>query len=190
MAGSAVSGVAELDMVFRELKKGMANRIARPGLLKAARVAAKKVKAAIPSRMKDARKAVKSKSVKTKYNGGFASAKVGFNVGEKKKKRGKLKPRSAKKKGVGLGARNAHWFALGTDHRWTGTKRIGGHQKGRKNRRVFTGKTVRYTGRMGKQWEGVSSILRRSKEEMFSIIKTGIEAGIESEVKRQARKRL
>jgi hypothetical protein len=187
---SAVSGVPELDRVFRELSKGMANRIARPGLLRAARVAAKKVKAVIPNRMKEARKAVKAKSVKTKFNAGFASAKVGFNVGEKKNSRKKLKPRTGKRKGVGLGARNAHWFAVGTDHRWTGTKRSGGHQKGRRNRRVFTGKTVRYTGRMGKQWEGVSSVVRRSKQEMFSIIKTSVEAGIDKEVTRQARRRL
>lgn len=187
---SSVTGVAELDRVFHELSKGMANRIARPALIKAARVTAKRVKAAIPPKFKDARKGIKAKSVKTKRNAGFASAKVGFNVGQKKNKRGKLKTRSKKRKGVGIGAPNAFWFALGTDERMTGTKRVGGHRKGKKNKRVFTGGVVRRTGRMRAQFSGVSELAVQSKQESNAIIRREVEKGIWKETVRQARKRL
>lgn len=187
---SAVSGFEDLDRVFRELSKGMANRIARPGLAKAGRLVAKRVKAAIPSKYKEARKAVKSRSVKTRRNAGFASAKIGFHVGQKKNARGKQKERSKKKKGVGLGSANAHWFAAGTDHRWTGTKRVGAHRKGKKNKRVFTGGVVRYTGRMKPHWAGVDDIARRSKSEIAALLKANIETGIEKEAARLAKKRL
>lgn len=187
---SAVSGFEDLDRVFRELSKGMANRIARPGLIKAARLVAKRVKAAIPAKFKDARKGIKAKSVKTKRNAGFASAKVGFNVGQKKNKRGKLKTRNAKRKGVGIGAPNAFWFALGTDERMTGTKRQGSHRKGKKNKRVLTGGIVRNTGRMRAQFAGVSEMAMGARRESADIIKREVENGIVKEAARLAKKRL
>jgi len=185
---AVVTGVRELDMLFNNLSKGMANRIARPGLAKAGRLTAKKVKAAIPSRFKGARSGIKSKSIKTKRNAGFAAAKVGFNVGQKKTKREDQKPQG-KRKGVGVGTANAFWFAAGTDRRWTGTKRAGGHRKGRKNRRVLTGGVVRYTGRMLAQFPGVSDIARQSKQEIDALLRREIQIGIEKEVIRQAKKR-
>jgi hypothetical protein len=183
----SVAGLADLENVFKQLRKGVANRIVRPGLAKAGRLAVKRVKAAIPSRFKKVRKAIKSKNLKTKYNGGVAGVKLGFGVG-KKKSNARPKSRS-KRKGVGIDYRNGHWIFIGTDHRFTGTARIGGHQRGRKNRRYFTGKVVRYTGRVDRQVEGVASIVRRSKDEIFRLIRTGIEAGIEKESARLARKR-
>jgi hypothetical protein len=163
---SAVTGVAELDKVFRELSKGMANRIARPGLAKAGRLAVKKVKASIPSRYKTVRKAIKSRSVKTKFNGGVAGVKVGAGVA---RKRESDKDRSGKK-GVGIGARNVHWWFVGTGQR-----------------RTRAGKR---TGRMPKQAVGVSDVLMSARGELNEIIRRGIEKGIWKETVRQARKRL
>ena len=62
---AVVTGVRELDMLFNNLSKGMANRIARPGLAKAGRLAVKKIKAQVPSRLKEIKKLIKSKPVKT-----------------------------------------------------------------------------------------------------------------------------
>jgi hypothetical protein len=163
---SAVTGVAELDKVFRELSKGIANRIARPGLAKAGRLAVKKVKASIPSRYKTVRKAIKSRSVKTKFNGGVVGVKVGAGVA---RKRESDKDRSGKK-GVGIGARNVHWWFVGTGER-----------------RTRAGKR---TGRMPKQAVGVSDVLMSARGELNEIIRRGIEKGIWKETVRQSRKRL
>ena len=91
---SAVSGIAELEQAFKELSKGVANRIARPGLAKAGRLAVKKIKAEIPSRYKGVRKAIKSRSIKTKFNSGVAGVKVGAGVS---RKRGEKSERSGEK---------------------------------------------------------------------------------------------
>jgi hypothetical protein len=162
----AVSGVAELDKLFRELSKGVANKIARPGLVKAGRVAAKKVKASIPSRFKTIRKAIRSRSVKTKFNGGVAGVKVGAGVARKKEQD---KGRSGKK-GVGIGARNVHWWFVGTGERKT--------------------KSGKSTGLMPKQAIGVSDVLMSAKGELSEIIRRGIEKGIWKETVRQAKKQL
>jgi hypothetical protein len=163
---SAVSGVSELDRVFRELSKGMANKIARPGLAKAGRLAAKKVKASIPARYKGIRKAIKSRSVKTKFNGGIAGVKIGAGVARKKESD---KDRSGKK-GVGIGARNVHWWFVGTGERKT--------------------KSGKRTGLMPKQAVGVSDVVMSAKGELNEIIRRGIEKGIWKETVRQARKQL
>jgi hypothetical protein len=163
---SAVSGVAELDKLFRELSKGVANKIARPGLVKAGRVAAKKVKASIPSRFKTIRKAIRSRSVKTKFNGGVAGVKVGAGVARKKESD---KSRSGKK-GVGIGARNVHWWFVGTGERKT--------------------KSGKRTGLMPKQAIGVSDVLVSAKGELSEIIRRGIEKGIWKETVRLAKKQL
>ena len=164
---SAVSGVAELDKLFRELSKGVANKIARPGLQKAGRLAVKKVKASIPSRNKSIRKAIKSRSVKTKYNGGFAGVKVGAGVSRKKETEKKSRDG---KKGVGIGARNVHWWFVGTGERKT--------------------KTGKRTGRMPKQAVGVSEVLLSAKSELNEVIRRGIEKGIWKETVRIAKKQL
>lgn len=163
----SVTGVAELDKVFRELKKGLANKIARPGLYKAGRLAAKKVKASIPSRYKGVRKAIKSRSVKTKYNGGFAGVKIGAGVS---RKRSAEKESRKGRKGVGIGARNVHWWFIGTGERRT--------------------KSGRRTGRMPKQAVGVSEVLMSAKAELNDVIKRGIEKALWKETTRLATKRL
>lgn len=163
----SVTGVAELDKVFRELKKGLANKIVRPGLNKAGRLAAKKVKATIPSRYKGIRKAIKSRSVKTKFNGGFAGVKVGAGVSRKKETE---KQSRSGRKGVGIGARNVHWWFIGTAERRT--------------------KRGRRTGRMPKQAVGVSEVLMSAKAELNDVIKRGIEKALWKETTRLAKKQL
>ena len=163
----SVTGVAELDKVFRELKKGLANKIVRPGLNKAGRLAAKKIKATIPSRHKGIRKAIKSRPVKTKYNGGFAGVKVGAGVSRKKETE---KQSRNGREGVGIGARNVHWWFIGTAERRT--------------------KSGRRTGRMPKQAVGVSEVLMSAKAELNDVIKRGIEKALWKETTRLAQKQL
>lgn len=162
----SVAGLADLERVFKELKRGVANRIVRPGLSKAGRLAVKKIKAQIPSRYKHVRKAIKSRSLKTKQNNGVAGVKVGAGVS---RKRGEKQDRSGKK-GVGIGARNVHWWFLGT-----------------KQRRTKAGKR---TGRMPVMQDGVTEILNSARSELVAVIRAGIKTGIEKEAARLAKKRL
>ena len=191
---SAVSGFAELDRVFRELSKGMANRIARPALGKAGRLAVKKVKATIPSRYKEIRKSIKSRSIKTKYNGGFAGNKVGAGVS--RKRQATTSKKRDGRKGVGIDARNVHWWFLGTDERQTGTKRkrVGGKRGKRGWRgtlaRVDTGKQKRRTGRMPAQGVPISVVISHSKNEIDQIFRTWIAVGVKKETERLSKKRL
>lgn len=188
----AVSGFEDLDRVFRELSKGMANRIARPGLAKAGRLAAKKVKASVPSRLKDIKKLVKSKSIKTKQNGGFAGVKIGPAVGQKKKKADQSS-KKRKKPGVGISSANVHWFFTGTTDRVTGfktrrrRKKTGGSEI---VSRQLNGNIVRETGQMKQQLPGVSTTLAAAKTEMAAIIKTSVAENVEKEAARLAKKRL
>jgi hypothetical protein len=162
----SVAGLSDLEKVFASLKKSVANRIVRPGLAKAGRLAAKKIKAAIPSRYKGVRKSIKSRSIKTKQNSGVAGVKIGAGVS---RKRGETESRAGKK-GVGIGARNVHWWFLGTRERRT--------------------KNGRRTGRMPIMTPGVTSIVNQSRTAMVRLIREGIKAGVEKEAARQAKKRL
>jgi hypothetical protein len=76
------------------------------------------------------------------------SAKAGAGVG-KKMNRSLMKSRAAGR-GVGISARNIHWYVLGTMERETGSKRIGAnsHKRGVRAQRAYTGKAVHRTGRM------------------------------------------
>ncbi len=83
-----------------------------------------------------------------KQSQGFG-AKAGAAIG---KKSPKVTVSSLTKKhhGVGISARNIHWYILGTQMRETGTKRIGrnSHKRGAKPQRIQTGNPRHSTGRM------------------------------------------
>jgi hypothetical protein len=163
---SAVSGVTQLESLYRELSKGVANRIARPALSKAGRLSVKKIKADIPSRYKSVRRAIKWRSVKTRYNKGIAGVKVGAGVG---KGSGIEVESRSKRRGVGISARNIHWWFLGTGFRRT--------------------KRGQYTGIMPRQHRSVSSIVNGAAVELAAVIQVAIASGIEKETTRMARKR-
>lgn len=189
---AAVTGATELTRLYQELSKGVANRIARPALMKAGRVAVKRVKATIPSRMKDARRIISLKSIKTKTNGGVAGVKVGAAVGMSKTKQKESKTRPQGKKGVGISGANIHWFFMGTASRETGWKT--------KRRRLKTGGSVvvsrirnnnpiRFTGWMERQIDPVSKTVAAAGSEIAQIMRSGITTGIEKEAARMAKRR-
>lgn len=162
-----VTGDKEIDAALQKLKVGAANRIARPALRKGARRLLKSVKAQIPRKYKDAKKAmgmaVNSKGGKSRRD---PQAKVGAAVGKASRK----SPFSrAGKRGVGMSARNIHWFILGTAQRSTGSTRI--RTKDGAGRRRLTGGRVRNTGRMPPQIAGVDTVYRSHKTEVSGVIK-------------------
>lgn len=114
-----VTGHKEIDAALRRLKVGAANKMVRPGLAKAVRLVAKEIKAKIPSPYKNAKRAIGGK-VDKKGKGNQFRAKAGAAVGMKAEKVAEQAEKAGKKsRGVGISARNIHWFVLGTGPRVT-----------------------------------------------------------------------
>jgi len=153
-----LTGIDEIDTVLMMMKTAGANRAARAGLSAGCRVGVKAVKKLVPSTMKDAKK-VTGFSVKTQRGGpsnGLCVSKYGLGVGQKRGP--KVPPSRGKRKGVGIGARNIHWFALGTKERFikNGGKSgfpLPGHPTGR----MMKDGTAPLNGAVQKAWASAGS---------------------------------
>ena len=85
------------------------------------------------------------------------------------------------RKGIGINARDAHWFVLGTRERTTGQKSVykNGQVVGRRRLFVSVGKVVRRTGRMDGPIAGcVQAGLTASQSEAATKIKQNMADGI------------
>lgn len=118
-----LTGDKKLDAKLASLKIGAANKIARPPMVKALRLIAKSMKAAVPSPYKDAKRAI---GYAADRKGGKKKDQLRYKAGAAVGKASKAKPKPrAKGKGVGLGAANIHWGILGTQERATGKHSTG-----------------------------------------------------------------
>lgn len=167
----------ELLKRMEQLSKAVRNKVGKKAISEGAKLMAKAIKREIPSRQKSARKAI-GYSFKRPRSGKFKNmifAKAGAGAGMKKEKRAKMaaaaKAKGRKgKKGVGIGASNVMWLLMGTDKRYTGTKRVGAHKAGNKQR-VDTGKKKKYTGRMKR-----SGYVQRAQATASSAVDSTIKA--------------
>jgi len=107
-----ITGVEELDRRLAQLKIGAANKIARPALLKGARLLLRKMKNAVPPDKTYIKRAL---GIVVNAKGGEQRAKVGAAVG----KAAKVAPKRSgdNRGGVGISGRNIHWALLGTAKR-------------------------------------------------------------------------
>lgn len=120
-------GVAELDEKLMALKQGTANRVARSGLIKGARLAAQKIKHEVPGHLKTVRAAIGHSVKQTRFSGRagrWTLARAGAAVGLPSSNIPRA--RRSTRDGVGMSTRNLHWFIMGTKDRfrkdgsWTG----------------------------------------------------------------------
>lgn len=110
-----VTGDKEIDKALGEIAKvGTANRIARSGLLKSVRVVVKGIKAEIPGKQKSIKKWIKGYVKKGKK--GVVNAKAGA-VGKQPDAIDLAGQKRGDKEGVGITARNIHWYLIGTKRR-------------------------------------------------------------------------
>jgi hypothetical protein len=107
-------------------------------------IVARAQQAAVPKGLIDVRKALGSRVLKRSFGN---KAKAGAGVGKK------MAPAAAaaaaavgRHGGVGISARNVHWYVLGTKRRFTGT--ISRRNRGRGRYREATGGAIHSTGSM------------------------------------------
>ena len=159
---AAITGDAGLMRALKTLKDSAAKRAMQRGLNKGAQEGRKAVKASVPSRYKEIRKAIGWRAIKRSKNKNEPGAKIGAAVG----KRGKSSKTSAKirtgRKGVGISKKNIHWWFLGTQQRTT--------------------KAGKQTGRMPAQNDAVSVVLRKNGGRISQVIKTYTWQGFQKEV--------
>lgn len=106
----SITGLPAIDAKLARLKGAKVRSIARTAITKSMRVIVRGIKSEVPGgTMRDLKRTV-GYSVKTKNE--EVIGKAGPGVG---KSRGKRRTRT-KKRGVGIGKQNAHWFVLGTQN--------------------------------------------------------------------------
>ena len=156
---SVVTGDKKLDKLLRTMRVTAARRATNLGMKKAVQQLAKDIKSTIPSRYKGVRKAVGWRSMKVEEAPG-GGAKVGAAVGKKLKKI--TQTDRTGRKGVGIDARNIHWWFMGTGQRKT--------------------KTGRRTGSMPPQGEPISVLASQKNSQTMGILRTWVWTGIKKEI--------
>lgn len=139
-----VSGIEEIDARLQYLADKSARRIGRACAKKMVSTYARAIRRFIPASIAPSTsdKGIGSRGMRSKGPRVYA-AKAGIGVGSAQKNALNVVNRG-KRKGVGITAKNLHWFALGTGDRYTGSKKSG-------NKRKSTGNLRRFTGRIDKQ---------------------------------------
>lgn len=158
--GATVTGQVELERVLATIAAQSTNAILRPAFAAGLKVASKAMQAAVPAQFKDAKKGIGSrfnKSRRTNEVMAKAGAGVGIKAAKIKRDADKNFLGRAGRPGVGIGARNIHWFIMGTAQRTTGSKRIRSKKMIAKTgvSRMSTGNPVHSTGRMPAQMNPV-----------------------------------
>lgn len=142
-----MNGVPELrERMRRASSSPEYRRILRGALREGIGIVSRAQKAAVPKGLADVRTALGSRLLKDSRQG--FGAKAGAGVGKSSVQRterrlAKQGPRGGR--GVGISARNIHWYVMGTAARMTGSKRVGSRKRGD---RMPTGGAVHSTGRM------------------------------------------
>lgn len=176
-----VTGDKELDRLLSSLPEKVQKKIARKALNAGLSIEVKAMRGAVPANMNDMKKAI-GKSIKKSKKTGVVEAKAGAAVGIKKAKmeamENKQKGLRAGRPGVGIGARNIHWFILGTEERTTGSRKY--RVKGGFRTRA-TGKAAHPTGRIKPNHfirQAAISVESQVYEKMESVIRAGLEVEV------------
>lgn len=181
MISAVMTGLPDLDRKLQYMHTQAANKIARAVVRSGLNVAAKNIRKGIrPSIAPKTPDKGIGTSLKRRSEG--AVGKAGVGVGATQRKALNVVNRG-RRKGVGVSARNLHWFALGTDDRYTGSTRIRG--KLGKGKRKATGHARRFTGRINKsKWGnflrgfGPSEVQRKMEDKFRTMIQQAAAGGV------------
>lgn len=181
----SIHGIAAFDQRLQRLKDRVQKKLIRNAMTAGLRIVAKAIKKELPSKWKAGRKGI-GQSVKNDKTG-VVVGKAGVGAGIKRKRSAKITAeakfnRSGKKKGVGLGVANIHWFLMGTENRYTGAKSGTTSVNGIRTKTMrATGNARQFTGRL-KKTPIVQRAFRSSKREAVKVIQANIKAAIDREL--------
>ncbi len=147
-----ITGIPEIDARTQFLADRDARRIGRAAARKIVGIYARSIRRFVPASIAPSTsdKGIGSRGMRQRGARVYA-AKAGIGVGRAAKNALKVVNRG-RRKGVGVSARNLHWFALGTTDRYTGAKKSGATSDRRSpHYRKPTGHVRRFTGRIDKQ---------------------------------------
>ena len=113
----SITGDRELDRKLGRLRQRVQTKLKKAAVRSALGVAAKEIKKNVPSRFKNVRRSIGWRLGKDKQY--VLAAKVGWRVGKTARKAKESEVNREGRKGVGIGARNFHWWILGTGERVT-----------------------------------------------------------------------
>lgn len=111
-----VQGLQEAIDNIEFLRDSARVSIARASLRGGMTIVAKQMRSDLDPKAKEAKRAVGTRFKATR-TGLIIEAKVGFGVGKNPSKLGRKKARASGRKGVGITARNIHWWTIGTGSR-------------------------------------------------------------------------
>jgi hypothetical protein len=180
-----MDGWQNLNRNLEKLRKEIPNKVARKALAKVGKQSVSIIKATIPGKYKSVRKAIGFRQLKLSANAGQPGIKIGAGVDRQRKATTTKNRRN--RPGVGIDGRNVHWWFLGTDERFTGTKRIRvGGRRGKggvrgSQRRVDTGKMKASRGRMDAQGIPISVVLRAASGQIEQTLRTWVGVGLKEE---------
>jgi hypothetical protein len=181
-----IQGATDVYKALEHMKASVSAKVQRPALTKAGRLGVKHVKATIPSRLKELRKAIGSRTLKMKNSGGIVTVKVGVAVGKRSAKAKVSTKDRTNRPGVGISKQNAHWFFLGTSHRWQGLRIRRSKSGSVKISR--TGNALKYTGKMPAQVPAVEATLAAHASSLKALIEREMAANLAKEAAKARRK--
>jgi hypothetical protein len=132
---AVVTGIPELDRRLRGLSDKLQRKVGNPAVKAGLTVYAKAMRAAVPAGLPTVKAAMGSRMLTASQVrksglppgsvGGKAGGGVGKKSGSKSDKRAAKRGARGKGGGVGIGARNIHWWVMGTKGRRTATHSTG-----------------------------------------------------------------
>lgn len=171
-----IEGLQELTRLFREMETNSGRRIVKAALRAAVNEIAKEMRRELSPKVKQARKAIRHIVKGSKR----VTAKVGVHVGKGRNKQPRHAP-SAANRGVGIGARNVHWWINGTQQRFRGQKRSAPGT-------ARPGKQLQSTGAMPAQQAGLASLaFRRVAGRLPALMQQRADKQLQKEIARKGR---
>lgn len=155
-----ITGDRKLIRKLERLASRGSRRVSNQAMRKGLTVVTRGIRSEVPGRLQSVRRTVGSRFQRARGQS-QKQAKAGLSVG---KKRAAKTPRRSSRGGVGMSARNVHWWALGTT-----------------NRRVK--KTGRDAGRMPAS-DAVARGYRKTESTAREAIRKSIRDGLEREAQR------
>lgn len=156
-AVARITGIRELDESLSYLRDKSSKKIGKACAGKMATVHARAIRQYVPASLARSINMASDRGIGSRNSKGRKSsimgAKAGVSVGSAYKSSSRFTVvNRGKRKGIGVSARNLHWFGAGTADRWTGSRR---NRSKVGPRRISTGKPVKFVGRISKaKWGG------------------------------------